>query len=146
MKLLTKTLIVAALAFSTVAFADSLAPVDASVDSGQGGTGEDDSSQTFFGKLGPPFNDPLSVYSINAAGVVTRSTPWSIFEPFLLDMPGGGKGIPVHDANDATKIIGYMKMPERPKPTGPVHCMIKETGLLAKSVDACEAAGGAVAK
>jgi len=73
-------------------------------------------------------------------------TSWSIFDPFLLDMPGGGKGIPVHDANDATKIIGYVKMPARPKPTGPVHCMIKETGLLAKSVDDCEAAGGSVAK
>ncbi len=71
---------------------------------------------------------------------------WSIFDPYLLDMPSGGKGIPVHDANDATKIIGYVKMPERPKPTGPVHCMIKKTGLLAKSVDDCEAAGGTVAK
>ncbi len=73
-------------------------------------------------------------------------TAWSLFDPYLLDIPGGGKGIPVHDANDATKIIGYVKMPERPKPTGPVHCMIKQTGLLAKSVDDCEAAGGTVAK
>ncbi len=79
-------------------------------------------------------------------GIGSPYNPWSIFNPFLLDMPSGGKGIPVHDANDATKIIGYVKMPERPKPTGPVHCMIKETGLLAKSVDDCEAAGGAVAK
>jgi len=71
---------------------------------------------------------------------------WSIFDPFLLDLPSGGKGMPVHSAGDPTKIIGYIKMPARPKPTGPVHCMIKETGLLAKSVDDCEAAGGTVAK
>jgi len=75
-----------------------------------------------------------------------KYSPWSIFDPFLLDIPGGGKGMPVYSADDATKIIGYMKMPARPKPTGPVHCMIKETGLLAKSVDDCEAAGGTVAK
>jgi len=79
-------------------------------------------------------------------GIGGPYNPWSIFDPFLLDMPSGGKGLPVYDANDATKIIGYMKMPARPKPTGPVHCMIKETGLLAKSVDDCEAAGGTVAK
>ena len=79
-------------------------------------------------------------------GIGGPYNPWSIFDPFLLDMPSGGKGLPVYDANDATKIIGYMKMPARPKPTGPVRCMIKETGLLAKSVDECEAAGGTVAK
>jgi len=80
-------------------------------------------------------------------GIGGPYNPWSIFDPYLLDIPGGdGKGMPVYDANDATKIIGYVKMPARPKPTGPVHCMIKETGLLAKSVDDCEAAGGSVAK
>jgi len=55
-------------------------------------------------------------------------------------------GAPVYDAKDPSKIIGYIKMRKAPKPTGPVHCMIKETGLLAKSVDDCEAAGGTVAK
>lgn len=78
----------------------------------------------------------LSIHGENA---------WSLFDPYLLDMPGGGKGLPVHDANDTSKIIGYVKMPEPQKPTGPVHCMVKETGLLAKSVDDCEAAGGTVA-
>jgi len=73
-------------------------------------------------------------------------TPWSLFDPYLLDMPGGGKGLPVHGAKDPSKIIGYLKMPALQKPKGPVHCMIKETGLLAKSVDDCEAAGGTVAK
>jgi len=70
----------------------------------------------------------------------------SLFDPYLLDIPGGGKGLPVHDAKDTSKIIGYMKMPVPQKPKGPVHCIIKETGLLAKSVDDCEAAGGTVAK
>ena len=55
-------------------------------------------------------------------------------------------GAPVYDAKDPSKIIGYIKMRKAPKPTGPVHCMIKETGLLAKSVNDCEAAGGTVAK
>jgi len=71
----------------------------------------------------------------------------SIFDPYLLDIPGGeGKGMPVYSASDPKKIIGYMKMPAPHKPKGPVHCMIKETGLLAKTVDDCEAAGGSVAK
>jgi len=74
-------------------------------------------------------------------------SPWSIFDPYLLDIPGGeGKGMPVYSADDPKKIIGYMKIPAAQKPKGPVHCMIKETGLLAKSVGDCEAAGGTVAK
>ena len=71
---------------------------------------------------------------------------WSLFDPYLLDMPGGGRGLPVHGAKDPSKIIGYIKMPKPQKPKGPVHCMVKETGLLAKSVGDCEAAGGTVAK
>ena len=74
-------------------------------------------------------------------------TAWSLFDPYLLDIPGGdGKGMAVYSADDPNKIIGYLKMPAPQKPKGPVHCMIKETGLLAKSVDDCEAAGGTVAK
>jgi len=73
-------------------------------------------------------------------------TLWSLFDPYLLDIPGGGKGLPVHGAKDPSKIIGYLKMPAPAKPKGPVHCMVKETGLLAKTVDDCEAAGGTVAK
>ncbi len=141
MSILKKTLIVAgALALSTAAFA---------------GHHEGDGKQDKM-KAGdaPVMGIPMEAGAAWGIPAETGGTwsilhpfnSWSIFDPYLLDMPSGGKGIPVHDANDATKIIGYVKMPERPKPTGPVHCMIKETGLLAKSVDDCEAAGGTVAK
>jgi len=91
----------------------------------------------------------ISKYGYIAPWGFGAPTPglWSIFNPYLLDIPGGdGKGMPVYSADDPKKIIGYMKMPAPQKPKGPVHCMVKETGLLAKSVDDCEAAGGTVAK
>ena len=75
---------------------------------------------------------------------IDGTNAWSLFDPYLLDIPSGGKGLAVYDANDSTKIIGYVNFPEKPKPTGPVHCAVNEKLLLAKSVDDCEAVGGAV--
>lgn len=79
----------------------------------------------------------------------------SLFDPYLLgvggsmfseSMPDGGKGMPVYDAKDLKKIIGYARMPTAPKRGGHVLCAIKGKGLLAQSVDDCEAVGGKVAK
>jgi len=133
MTLITKPLIaVAMLMFSTATFTVST------------GAAADDCSfitQTNLRECDPPS------YTWGLPTPIGVPTYWSLFDPYLLDIPGGeGKGMPVYSADDPSKIIGYMKIPAPQKPKGPVHCMIKETGLLAKSVDDCEAAGGTVAK
>jgi len=150
MTLLKNTLIVAgALMLSTAAFADPLQDSAAGTDTMPcdilpGGC-DIPPDNTHCGLLPGACGtaQPAHWGLPTAIGVPTY---WSIFDPYLLNIPGGGKGMPVYSADDPKKIIGYMKMPAPQKPKGPVHCMIKETGLLAKSVDDCESAGGTVAK